>query len=101
MNIYESIEEEAKNKYADLSPIFASYLRSAFIAGSLFAIDKLESKWISVKDKMPEKNGRYLVLSESIISRIDTICYYEDGHFIVNGNVTHWIEIPAYPEVDG
>ena len=62
----------------------------------------MEEKWISVKDRLPEKEGSYL-----------TFCRYRDGdtrqaiklwmprlnRFTSEANaVTHWMPLPPDPE---
>ena len=59
--------------------------------------------WISVKDRLPEENGDYLVYTRE--KYID-IFYYDrdctewiDDCAVVDGYVTHWATIPEPPEV--
>lgn len=62
-------------------------------------------KWISVKERRPEHDGRYLCNVKSFAFRgsyYQTILRYERGEFI-EGNiytddVTHWMELPDCPE---
>lgn len=51
--------------------------------------------WISVKDKLPEENGRYLVV-EDHISRWRGVDHFRNGKFTMK--VTHWMPLPTLPE---
>ena len=66
------------------------------------------SKWISVKDRMPEPFKDVLVCIDwSRIrkeKRIVTVSYYlgdDEGYFFeedTDGRVTHWMPLPELPE---
>lgn len=53
------------------------------------------SPWISVKDRLPKKNGRYLVI-EDHHSNWTGICKFSNGKFELK--VTHWMPLPSLPE---
>ena len=81
--------------------------------------------WISVKDRLPDKNGNYLVVSDSPICRRILIAsfaknlekigmntspfrgkkrpgWYDydcDWGFFEYDNVTHWLPLPEMPEM--
>ena len=57
------------------------------------ALDLIEeSKWISVKERLPDKEGRCLVFTDYGDVTMDS---YRDGMFVCNlGNVTHWKPLP-------
>lgn len=67
-----------------------------------FAAEKAAPKWISVDDKLPEDDARYLCYT------IDALCevciYYGDGEWIApdfanwTRYVTHWMPLPEPPE---
>jgi len=61
------------------------------------ALDLIEeSKWISVKERLPDKEGRCLVFTDYGDVTMDS---YRDGMFVCNlGNVTHWRPLPKAPE---
>jgi hypothetical protein len=71
--------------------------------------NKRTSDWISVKDRMPEKSGDYLVFVEGMIENMmyskrhsawnatDLIC--DKKHEITT--VTHWMPLPEPPETKG
>lgn len=52
-------------------------------------------KWISAKEKLPDKDGRYLVV-EDHCSRWRGVSSFRHGKFDLP--VTHWFEIPELPE---
>lgn len=77
-------------------------------------------EWISVKDKLPDKDGKYLVCTKSFLGRFTRIISYtlnydspfeeehmqgraiwynysgEAGDYEVD-NVTHWMPLPDLP----
>lgn len=79
------------------------------------------SDWISVKDRLPARNGRYLCLIESrfymllsFAKRLERVDEYnfenldrpgffeydnEYGHYEIN-SVTHWMLLPKRPMED-
>ena len=58
--------------------------------------------WISVKDRMPEKEGRYLVYAPGtnnmgeIIMRI--IPHRDNKYIRDESTITHWMPLPAPPK---
>jgi hypothetical protein len=60
-------------------------------------------KWISVKDKLPKTNGKYLVFDGKDV----TFGMFEDGYFLMmdfpkvryyqNLTYTHWMPLPSPP----
>ena len=56
------------------------------------------SKWVSVKDRLPEKDGRYLAYGSAFGRCRMGILYYsaELKHFN-DGEVTHWMPLPEPP----
>ena len=60
-------------------------------------------KWISVKNRLPQARGQYLVVAiEAVHYRHITIVSFSD-HFIMNGHraywkVTHWLPLPEPPK---
>ena len=65
------------------------------------------SEWISVKDRLPEKNGKYLVCVDGgkIIPRYVITCWYWNGKFedfqhYTTRFVSFWMPLPEPPEVD-
>ena len=59
-------------------------------------------EWISVKDRLPEKIGEYLVVYESCYVRESSyirISLFYEGHFNFKfGTVTHWMPLPEPPK---
>lgn len=60
--------------------------------------------WVSVKDGMPERGGKYLVAT--MIGAVSAVHFYpaDNGHsgrfadWRFNMTVTHWMPLPAAPE---
>ena len=56
-------------------------------------------RWISVKDKLPDKEGKCLVFTDYGDVTMDS---FVDGMFVCNlGNVTHWKPLTKAPESEG
>lgn len=55
----------------------------------------MQSHWISVLDRMPERDGRYLVVELHPTQWID-VCALRNKRF--DFPVTHWMELPKPPE---
>ena len=62
------------------------------------ALDLIEeSKWVSVKERLPDKNGKCLVSLDFGDVCLDS--YDKDWGFVCYvGNVTHWRPLPKAPE---
>ena len=72
-------------------------------------------EWISVKDRLPEENGRYLAVKKRIApdalggNRTDIVIlrfFVDDGFRMpihipdwINEEVTHWMPLPQQPKV--
>lgn len=55
------------------------------------------SKWISVKDRLPEPNT--VVLVHYADGRISTADYIDEHlKFITSSDITHWMPLPELPE---
>lgn len=58
-------------------------------------------KWVSVKDRMPEKSGEYLVSSAELGAQfVDTSFYFADKKewALFGEHLTHWMEMPGPPK---
>jgi len=60
-------------------------------------IAELERKqrWISVKEKMPEKDGRYLVVEKHDFKWVGVSCM-RNGEFDMP--ILYWMDLPSAPE---
>ena len=55
-------------------------------------------KWISVKDRLPQKDGRYLAYGSAFGRCLIGILYYDVRlECFSDGEVTHWQPLPAPP----
>lgn len=62
-------------------------------------------QWISVKDRLPEKPGDYLVYYTTTANNMPLISmrhFYGEipGAFVHNKNMTHWMPLPEPPKED-
>lgn len=63
-------------------------------------------EWVSVKDKLPEKQGRYLIYGRFTCDCPNQVmeAYYlfKPRKFMIDGiyskNVTHWMPLPEPPK---
>lgn len=64
--------------------------------------DRAMSEWISVKKRLPEESGYYLVFMA--YGRMDVMSYIETNKCFLGycgyamKNVTHWMPLPELPE---
>lgn len=62
----------------------------------------MQNEWISVKDRLPDKEGTYLTCTEKNAIHLDSFCIYPSHNtkFWVGGNgrVTHWMSLPEPPK---
>ena len=67
-------------------------------------------EWISVEDRLPEENGRYLVcikVSHQLFENLTTIAVldYNKSHgfylYSIAESVTHWMPLPEAPKMKG
>jgi hypothetical protein len=54
------------------------------------------SEWISVKERLPDKNGRYLICTKYTSKRIE-LTLFEDGEWAYY-KVSHWMALPEAPK---
>lgn len=72
------------------------------VVGMLEKDYRKQSEWISVEDRMPEREGTYLVCTYKRAIKFD---FY--GHYGVRDkpqfdyDVTHWMPLPQPPEMKG
>ena len=55
------------------------------------------AEWISVKDKLPERQGRYLTYSIIAGQSLVAILFYDKFNFGFDKEVTHWQPLPKPP----
>lgn len=55
------------------------------------------SEWISVNDKLPERQGRYLTHSVIAGQSLVAILWYEKYRSGFDKEVTHWMCLPKPP----
>lgn len=64
------------------------------------------SEWISVKDRLPEKTGLYLIYEQKYNPMMET-CFYSNCSGWQYGFsdsdaelITHWMPLPEPPEIE-
>ena len=58
-------------------------------------------KWISVEERLPERNGRYLTHCKIEDQSLVCILYYCKVGGFNEGTVTHWMPVPEPPGETG
>ena len=101
-----SREKQIKGMARDIeqSGMLDNYSRCEVVAEELY--DKgyrKQSEWISVEDRLPEKNVRVLVYIKSSRSytRFDTDRLDDRGFVRWFNDVTHWMPLPEAPKKGG
>lgn len=65
------------------------------------AYDKIanfeQQRWVSVKDRLPDKIGKVLVIDNGKVDINSWAGKYE-GWYYANKNITHWMPLPTLPE---
>ena len=113
MDVREKLVElisKAKAMYAD---DYTDHTEDEYIAETLLDNSVTVQEWISVKDRLPDKDGSYLILNkrkyifdaeyESIYKSFG--CWHEfiDGagnEWIAYKEITHWMPLPQPPKED-
>ena len=55
----------------------------------------MDNKWINVEERLPEKNGRYLVVEANHYKWVG-VCSMREGKF--DFGITHWMSLPEPPK---
>lgn len=66
----------------------------------------MQNEWISVKDRLPERRGRYIVAVCNYIGKIDVFdlwfdypeWYIDEDDDLYQFEVTHWMPLPEPPK---
>ena len=66
-------------------------MRAAYLAGADYALDIYCPQWISIKDELPPKDGRYLFYDEFLGPRVGA--YYVECTLVKE--ITHWMPLPS------
>lgn len=58
------------------------------------------SQWISVKERLPEKEDSYIVFGKAVSSTYMAFAVYilESEQFTITSDVTHWMPLPEPPQ---
>ena len=60
-----------------------------------------QSEWISVEDRLPERNGRYITHCKIEGQSLVCVLYYCKVGGFNEGTVTHWMPLPEPPKMKG
>ena len=55
-------------------------------------------EWISIKDRLPEKDGIYIVFVKCTDGDTISILYYTNKYKFSHLPVTHWMPLPDAPK---
>jgi hypothetical protein len=79
---------------SDKLPTIKDYLQNE--EWEQLIIDNCNHKWISVKDRLPDKYGKYLVFCEGFIAISTFYNGAPEPHFVETES-THWMPLPEKP----
>lgn len=95
-----SCEKECRrNKYGEFD---CEYCEAELLYNAGYR-KQSEAEWISVAERLPDENGRFLTVDEKGDMMV---CYWEE-HFgwfamVCNKNaITHWMPLPEPPDMKG
>ena len=71
------------------------------VADHLIANGVTINEWISVDERLPERNGRYLTDCNVEGQRLVCLLYYNKVFGFTEGTVTHWMPLPEIPTMKG
>ena len=66
---------------------------------NLYKIGYRKQEWISVDERLPERNGRYLTHCNIEGQSLVCILYYCKVGVFNEGTVTHWMPLPEAPKM--
>lgn len=103
-----SEEKQFEEMRKDLIEIFdEEYEKRRLITADFTAIKmtdkgyRKQSEWISVDERLPERNGRYLTHCNVEGQSLVCILYYNKVGGFNEGTVTHWMPLSEPPKMKG
>ena len=83
-----------------LAPTSLNFEQATYLADYLVKNGVTIQEWISVKDRLPEEEGLYLVevVNDHEIRNSKTAWYHGHGNWFLHQNVTHWMHLPQPPK---
>ena len=72
-----------------------------YIAERLYNAGYRKQEWISVEERLPDRNGRYLTHCNVEGQSLVCILYFCKVGGFDEGTVTHWMSLPEAPEMKG
>ena len=108
----EKQNDELVQMYRDLAEIFEEEYEKRRLITPQNTAEKMTDKgyrkqeWISVDERLPDKEGTYLTYTDKDKVDLDIFCIYSShgtkfwsGE--INGKVTHWMPLPEAPKMKG
>ena len=92
---------DVREKLVELLDDFISYeYNTEELVDTLIAHGVTVQEWISVKDRLPEEEGLYLVAVVNDHERrySKTAWYHGHGNWFLHQKVTHWQYLPQPPK---
>ena len=103
MNKAQQIEEMAAvmKDHTVKNYIMASVAILEEYADQIYSAGYRKQEWISVEERLPERNGRYLTHCNVEGQSLVCILYYNKVGGFNEGTVTHWMPLPEIPTMKG
>ena len=106
MDVREKLVEIVKKAAYSFLPSNTEDFHLNMFVTNLLSHGVTVQEWISVKDRLPEENGRYLTANKRHDDKIDVFDLWFDGGFwyiddeddMFDFEVTHWMPMPQPPK---
>jgi hypothetical protein len=88
-----------------ISPVRKDEAIKYYTAGAHYAAEQLEKKlptWIPCKERLPEKDGEYIVYGCGIVGAMDFVSGKWVTLFTIpadQSKITHWMPLPEFVEL--
>lgn len=106
MDVMEKLVELLQDENNPVWKWFPNNMAMMQLADYLIANGVTVQEWVSVDDRLPEENGRYLTVNKMWDYKICVFDLWFDGGFwyideeddLFNFEVTHWMPMPQPPK---
>ena len=102
-----SKEKQIEEMAGEIIDNFSCRMREArHIAKALYNAGYRKQEWISVDERLPDKEGTYLTYTDKDNVDLDIFCIYSSHGTKFwsgerRGKVTHWMPLPEAPKMKG